>query len=169
MNKKILLILGILSLILISGCSPPVERCVELCLKQDSVVDSFKDNTCLCVEKEVEAKDFQQDVEGLLFTTGEITFESEILADTKYKIDIDCGWVSENYNNSTDYFAKEIIDIIDLCRIIYPDLYEKEIQPILGNDLLCKEGEISREITCECAKNTKTPCMAYCFVCEENG
>ena len=29
----------------------------------------------------------------------------------------------------------------------------------------CKIGEIPEGIICDCAKNTSTPCMAYCFKC----
>jgi hypothetical protein len=52
------------------------------------------------------------------------------------------------------------------------------IQP-LGNDTYimkltrntqivgCNEGEKAEPVTCDCAKNTSTPCMSYCFECKK--
>ena len=32
---------------------------------------------------------------------------------------------------------------------------------------VCPNGTIMEEVTCECAKNTREPCMSFCFECLE--
>lgn len=62
--------------------------------------------------------------------------------------------------------------IMNNVRQIYNSNNEsKDIYPFKANDEilkispLCPIGTEASEVTCECAKNTRTPCMAFCYEC----
>ena len=119
--KKIILVLGliVLSLVLV-GCMN-AEKCVDICLKQDGIVESYNDHTCTCYFKE--DKNCEQETPQT--TEGEITFginsttnNTQILwanSELVYlpKIMVDCDSIIKSYQNESE----NIVDLIGILSI----------------------------------------------------
>ena len=160
---KAILITGMLiALVLISGCMS-ARDCVDICLMQDMVVHSYKDNKCTCIEL-----DEEEPIETDNFTEvpiAEINWdEVEIpemiiyeVNDSKpyIEIHIDCNYTLNvnlsNKNVSVSFDDNEIIlDAMKEC--------EKEIvtEPII-NISDCNVYNALGELT----GNTCDDCPAY--------
>jgi len=92
--------------------------------------------------------------------------------DTTYDV---CDYVNKYYERNTSGMINVLEDcfyggsVDELCEWIVQQQLKQEnlntnIFDVSDDDI---ETDLDcREITCECAKNTKYPCMAYCFICE---
>lgn len=127
--KKQIIISLLIGLVLLSGCMN-AEKCVDICLKQDMVVDSYKDGKCICFEKDIPLQ-----TEDVVFYNSSNLGISNYTPEIKYQIFCSDVPVLLDYGNYTTE-----ITLKDICKILGRETWRIDNMEEDDPDVIFLEG-----------------------------